>query len=330
MAVARQEEGHSWAGCCRLGSQPRMAPSQQCARDGGGHMPGGATSPCKGHRAAPHSLAEPSFHPQLQDAGVRSDQSHLPALSRMGTTVGWILSRAAPGNTRAPRPTPCCCWLRFPIWIWLGTEPLAPSTGAGRCQHMEAITGAGSRCEEGPEQHSPSRGLCSGLCPRCGTGEMPQPPACSLCWHSARAEQGRGALAARCKGVLPGQRQRYPIYWDHRKVWGSLLPSDGWWRGLSDAQHPWEPVPMVPLEVAWRSGAGLARCPVPTCSAWLVALSPRCLQPAPGGHGQPKAPGSTASILRVHPAPKGCWGAVSEAVQRGALGADSGVTAPTW
>lgn len=238
MAVARQEEGHSWAGCCRLGSQPRMAPSQQCARDGGGHMPGGATSPCKGHRAAPHSLAEPSFHPQLQDAGVRSDQSHLPALSRMGTTVGWILSRAAPGNTRAPRPTPRCCWLRFPIWIWLGTEPLAPSTGAGRCQHMEAITGAGSRCEEGPEQHLPSRGLCSGLCPRCGTGEMPQPPACSLCLHSARAEQGRGALAARCKGVLPGQRQSYPIYWDHRKVWGSLLPSDGWWRGAQRRAAP--------------------------------------------------------------------------------------------
>lgn len=81
-------------------------------------MPGGATSPCKGHRAAPHSLAEPSFHPQLQDAGVRSDQSHLPALPRMGTTVvGWILPRTAPGNTRAPRPTPRCCWLRFPIWI---------------------------------------------------------------------------------------------------------------------------------------------------------------------------------------------------------------------
>lgn len=129
----------------------------------------------------------PRFHPQLQDAGVRSNQSHLPALPRTGTTVGWILPREAPGNTRAPRPTPRCCWLCFPIWIWLGTEPLVPSTGAGRCQHMEAITGAGSRCEEGPEQHSPSRGLCSGLCPRCGTREMPQPPACSLCWHSARA-----------------------------------------------------------------------------------------------------------------------------------------------
>lgn len=173
---------------------------------------------------------------------------------------------------------------------------------------MEAITGAGSRCEEGPEQHTPSRGLCRGLCPRCRTGEMPQPPACILCWHSARAEQGRRLWQQGAKGSCLGSANATPFIGITEGGWGSLLPLDGWWRGLSDAQHPWEPVPMVPLEVARRSGAGLARCPIPMCSAWLVALSPRCLQPAPGGHGQPKAPGSTASVLRVHPAPKRCWG----------------------
>lgn len=31
------------------------------------------------------------------------------------------------------------------IWIWLGMTPLASSTGARRCQHMEAIMGAVSR-----------------------------------------------------------------------------------------------------------------------------------------------------------------------------------------
>lgn len=72
-----------------------------------------------------------------------------------------------------------------------------------------------------------------------------------------------------CKGVLPGQCQRYPLYWHHcfiqpqrgaegqrDGVRGSFLPAGGWW-GVTgraqhplptDARHPQKHAPMVPLD----------------------------------------------------------------------------------
>ena len=169
------------------------------------------------------------------------------------------------------------------------SDLLALSTRSGGANTWKPLEGPGQRIGRGP--HAERGGCAEGPVPAAGlvrAGELSQAAACILFWHSARASSGEGLSqplqaspswhltwchsplpwpSTICKGVLPGQCQRYPLYWHHCSIQpqhgrggqrdGGGVPSACWrlvgvtGRAqhplLTDARHPWEPAPMVPL-----------------------------------------------------------------------------------
>lgn len=125
-------------------------------------------------------------------------------------------------------------------------------------------------------------------------------------WHLTRCHSPLPWPSTICKEVLPGQCQRYPLYWHHCSVQPQhggegqrdrgcgpfCLLEAGWGMTgraqhplLTDARHPWEPAPTAPSTLG--SEVGLAQHLIPICSA------------APGG--------GAGLSLRVRGPPTSSW-----------------------